>query len=377
MSSSKYYTPKDKNNRLLRCSYTVVDEYSRKFMAIRLNPLKKFKPTVCLTFELASLEDHVSMMREPRGIKRRLLKTVGRNDGMLLTCGNLQATLAANRRIRITVPRFKVKSLKPHELVILLEYEIDRVQKEKKDAWQAVCNDFNSVTTNSKRTPEQLKIAYNNIKRVLKKSSADDKVRLYKTGGGSYTAPQIDDNNARYLEKLKPQFEPIKSRFDSSANYVINDYENNQECTILYTEPTEPVPSTSACRYNNAGPSTDPDPPTNPGSSTDARPSMSMSNIDDDQLQADACIDSGPITNKSAPRTRKKRTISDVYDTIDDYTKRKIKKSCNASRKFQLEIDILEIKKEREKEMLQQEKMNTEIKQIELLIKKKELEKLN
>ncbi|GLV37533.1 hypothetical protein CBL_20345 [Carabus blaptoides fortunei] len=157
---------------------------------------------------------------------------------------------------------------------------------------------------------------------------------------------------------------------DNPQNLYNEDYENNQECTILYTEP---VPSTSAAI--NASPSTDPDPPTNPGYSNDAR--SSMSKIDNDQLQADACIDSGPIANKSAPRTGKKRTISDVYDTIDHFTKRKIKKSCNTNRKFQLEIDILEIKKEREKEILQQEKINTEIKQIELLIQKRELEKLN
>ncbi|GLV31279.1 hypothetical protein CBL_21358, partial [Carabus blaptoides fortunei] len=70
----QYYSPKDKNNRLLRCSYAVVDEYSRKFMAVRLNPLKKFKPSVCLSFEPTSLEikDHVPMLKELRGIKRRL-----------------------------------------------------------------------------------------------------------------------------------------------------------------------------------------------------------------------------------------------------------------------------------------------------------------
>ncbi|GLV33377.1 hypothetical protein CBL_20120 [Carabus blaptoides fortunei] len=71
------------------------------------------------------------------------------------------------------------------------------VKKKKKDAWQAVCNDFNSVTT-IQEVHQNLKIAYNNIKRLLQKSSADDKVRLYKTGGGTYTAPQIDDNNARF-----------------------------------------------------------------------------------------------------------------------------------------------------------------------------------
>ncbi|GLV33357.1 hypothetical protein CBL_20105 [Carabus blaptoides fortunei] len=78
----EYYSPKDKNNRLLRCSYAVVDEYSRKFMSVGLNPLKMFKPT---------------------------------------------ATVVANRRVRISVNRINVKSLKSHEFVILSEDEIDRV----------------------------------------------------------------------------------------------------------------------------------------------------------------------------------------------------------------------------------------------------------
>ncbi|GLV38555.1 hypothetical protein CBL_08551 [Carabus blaptoides fortunei] len=88
-----------------------------------------FRPTVCLSFESASLEikDHVPMMRELRGIKRRLVKSLGRNDRMLLTCGNLQSTLVANRRVRISVNRINVKSLKPHEFVILSENKIDRV----------------------------------------------------------------------------------------------------------------------------------------------------------------------------------------------------------------------------------------------------------
>lgn len=51
--------------------------------------------------------------------------------------------------------------------------------QEKKDAWQSVCDSFNSVTTNSIRTVEQIKTAYNNIKRKIKKNAADDKVRNY------------------------------------------------------------------------------------------------------------------------------------------------------------------------------------------------------
>ncbi|GLV61249.1 hypothetical protein CBL_21076, partial [Carabus blaptoides fortunei] len=67
------------NNRLLRCSYAAIDDYSRKFMSVGLNPRKRLRPTVCLCHEAASLEikDIAPMMSDLRGLKRRLVPTLG------------------------------------------------------------------------------------------------------------------------------------------------------------------------------------------------------------------------------------------------------------------------------------------------------------
>lgn len=50
--------------------------------------------------------------------------------------------------------------------------------KEKEKAWADIAVDFNRCSSEGERTATQLKTAYENYKRRIKKAAADDKVRM-------------------------------------------------------------------------------------------------------------------------------------------------------------------------------------------------------
>ncbi|KAF5301101.1 hypothetical protein FQR65_LT19282 [Abscondita terminalis] len=201
--------------------------------------------------------------------------------------------------------------------------------KQKHEAWENIAVDYNSSTINLKRTALQLKNAYNNFKKKLKKESAEDKIQIYKTGGGTAPPKNITDEKSRLLSLLQPQMQPIQNSFDSSANYIIED--------DLITADVEIVPDVN---------------------------DVSISN-------------SVPCQNDNQPSGVKRKKISDVYESISTYTQKKIQKTCSADQKLKLEIEMLEIKKQKEKELLEQETLRRRILEIDLLIKQKQLEALN
>ncbi|KAK9709252.1 Myb/SANT-like DNA-binding domain [Popillia japonica] len=123
--------------------------------------------------------------------------------------------------------------------------------KQKNQAWEQVAETFNAATVNGGRTWQQLKNSYHNIKRKLKKENADEKVEIYKTGGGKPCTPKLSDTKIRLLSLLKPQIEPLVNEFDSSADFfadttysVINVEESSN--TEHGTVTNFPVETTSA-----------------------------------------------------------------------------------------------------------------------------------
>ncbi|KAF5287158.1 hypothetical protein FQA39_LY16036 [Lamprigera yunnana] len=102
---------------------------------------------------------------------------------------------------------------------------------QKNEAWDKVAEDFNCATNNLKRTGSQLRNAYNNnFKKKLKKESVEDKIDIYKTGGGvALSQKMMEEEKSRLLSLLQPQMEPIQSKFDSSANYIVKDRQTTNE----------------------------------------------------------------------------------------------------------------------------------------------------
>ncbi|KAF5294585.1 hypothetical protein FQA39_LY13344 [Lamprigera yunnana] len=113
--------------------------------------------------------------------------------------------------------------------------------KRKNETWKLVAEQFNAISTNEPRFAMQLKSAYNNYNRKLEKDKADDKVTIYKSGGGPPVLVKESESQAILSSLLKGQIEPLCNKFDSSNNYFIQD--NNDEISNDVIDITiQPVP---------------------------------------------------------------------------------------------------------------------------------------
>ncbi|KAF5273302.1 hypothetical protein FQR65_LT04724 [Abscondita terminalis] len=90
------------------------------------------------------------------------------------------------------------------------------------------------------------------------------------------------------------------------------------------------------------------------------------------ELETTVTSDVDEISDENSPQTEppslKKTKITDIYDSINIYTQKKIQ------RKLELELEILEIKKKKEEELLKQEKFRTMGAELDYLMKKKAFE---
>ncbi|XP_069704429.1 myb/SANT-like DNA-binding domain-containing protein 3 [Periplaneta americana] len=103
--------------------------------------------------------------------------------------------------------------------------------KQKEEAWKKTASEFNEATYEVARTPQQLKIAYENYKRRTKKLAADDKAELYKTGGGTFKS-KLDADGERLISRLNSHFAPVNNPCDSDGQYQVFQV-TEQDCNIL------------------------------------------------------------------------------------------------------------------------------------------------
>ncbi|PSN35208.1 hypothetical protein C0J52_26439 [Blattella germanica] len=73
-------------------------------------------------------------------------------------------------------------------------------------------------TVNLKHS-KSLKLCYENTKKRVKKANAQDKVDQYKTGGGKYVPPSVDESGRRLISELQPQFLPMIHNFDDDIDF--------------------------------------------------------------------------------------------------------------------------------------------------------------
>ncbi|KAK5646615.1 hypothetical protein RI129_005079 [Pyrocoelia pectoralis] len=96
---------------------------------------------------------------------------------------------------------------------------------EKKKTWTLITTEFNSVPDHTKRTPQQLQKAWENIKCRRKKELSKEKRERMATGGGVIKAPPTDDAVDGILDCVDIE---IKDVIDSdetmlSINYALVD----------------------------------------------------------------------------------------------------------------------------------------------------------
>ncbi|XP_069705819.1 myb/SANT-like DNA-binding domain-containing protein 3 isoform X1 [Periplaneta americana] len=103
--------------------------------------------------------------------------------------------------------------------------------KQKEEAWKKIASEFNEATYGVARTPQQLKIAYENYKRRTNKLAADDKAELYKSGGGTFKR-KLDADGERLISRLNSHFTPANNPCDSDGQYQVFQV-TGQDCNIL------------------------------------------------------------------------------------------------------------------------------------------------
>ncbi|KAK9506792.1 hypothetical protein O3M35_008664 [Rhynocoris fuscipes] len=192
--------------------------------------------------------------------------------------------------------------------------------KEKNNAWELIAERFNAQQCeNGTRTAVQLKNAYHNFKRKLKKDTANDKIDLYKTGGLPITS-KIDDETSKLVALLKPQLEPVINKFDSSSDNTIKDDAKDEN-----DQWDSPVKNIAAMSHSE--------------DSSEIQPVSSGSGFH-----------SG--TKKLGFGNLKRKSITDINEKLnDEYTILKTKKTMLVDQKIEVEMEILKLKLQREKEL--------------------------
>ncbi|XP_068081983.1 myb/SANT-like DNA-binding domain-containing protein 3 [Anabrus simplex] len=122
----------------------------------------------------------------------------------------------------------------PHENFVLLDLaekykavienkKTDGVTlKEKDKTWLRISQEFSCVPGTTPRSHTNLKGVYENLKRRAIRASADEKVEMYKTGGGPSVPSKVQDIDKRVLGIIEESSVCIPSTHDSDAGYAEN-----------------------------------------------------------------------------------------------------------------------------------------------------------
>lgn len=93
--------------------------------------------------------------------------------------------------------------------------------KLKNEAWEAISELYNSTSQTGVRSASQLKLLYDSIKKKAKKDKANEKVQIYKTGGGSGDS-KIDAIGEKFLAlNSQSATKEIRNVYDSDAPFDI------------------------------------------------------------------------------------------------------------------------------------------------------------
>lgn len=107
--------------------------------------------------------------------------------------------------------------------------------KLKNDAWEVVTKQFNAMAQTGNRSSSQLRLLYDCMKKKAKKEKANEKVQVYKTGGGSANS-QMDSISEKVLGlNSMTATQEISNIYDSDApldNLLLN-REHGSEVIIL------------------------------------------------------------------------------------------------------------------------------------------------
>lgn len=112
-----------------------------------------------------------------------------------------------------------ISVMKPHVKIIDCKKTDSNNSTKKKAAWGKVTAGFNA-TSAYKRSTEELKTLWENLKRIARKGGKGDKIGVKQTGGGPPPKQQLTPISNLVVATNPPLFIPPKNRFDSDASFV-------------------------------------------------------------------------------------------------------------------------------------------------------------
>lgn len=93
--------------------------------------------------------------------------------------------------------------------------------KKKNEAWEEILMKYNARRNGIERTITQLKTVYKNLKGKVRREIAQERLEVFKTGGGSADGKKITHDNPLYSIVAR-SVTPNKNPFDSSSD-LFND----------------------------------------------------------------------------------------------------------------------------------------------------------
>ncbi|XP_016655898.1 uncharacterized protein LOC107882277 [Acyrthosiphon pisum] len=102
---------------------------------------------------------------------------------------------------------------------IIENIKTDAIWNNKKaEVWSEITSLYNLQQTSGIRIDTQLKNLYDTLKRDARKEKSNDKVQMYKTGGGSNTN-LLSKTTEKIIGLLGDQMDPLINSVDSDTNY--------------------------------------------------------------------------------------------------------------------------------------------------------------
>ncbi|KAK9731978.1 Myb/SANT-like DNA-binding domain [Popillia japonica] len=239
--------------------------------------------------------------------------------------------------------------------------------KQKNFAWDNIAKEYNALGINVIRTSKQLRTFYDNLKKRLKRQCADEKVELYKTGGGVMKMPPIVPAEEKFLDSLKETFNPL-------SNPPIVPAEEKFLDSLKET-------------FNPLSNAYDSKPQLHEVNSDDNGDDL-YNMTDHDYISSDTvamATSSKKIGESSKAYTStptRKRTLCDVYEEVSSFSNTKKKHIMNKedyiTKCNQKKLEILSLEKEikeiQKKNELEKHKLEVEILKKNLMIAEKEEE---
>ncbi|KAF4528501.1 hypothetical protein B566_EDAN016688 [Ephemera danica] len=211
----------------------------------------------------------------------------------------------------------------------------------KAKAWEDIEVAFNIRSKKYTRDSAKLKVCYKNAQKRARKELADEKVSIYKTGGGR--ADTIaSDTTSRIVAQTMDHFIPPRNPFDSDTSYVVMTERRDPNSDEEFQDPPKPLMSMRlssspvVIRDDESGDAELTEALNSVGVTLDLSPKAGTSGLEADKPYVKSPVLSCNLTKKIRrlkEKQKKKEVEGQKRQEIDDHRKKKHVKKSSKSKK--------------------------------------------